>query len=82
MELLHPIMPFITEEIFHLLKEQQEDLTVKLQGQPSPADETILAAGSLLKDVITKLRDARNKNQLKPKRSRGIAYHGRKHQRI
>jgi valyl-tRNA synthetase len=67
MELLHPIMPFITEEIFHLLKEQQEDLTVKLQGQPSPADETILAAGSLLKDVITKLRDARNKNQLKPK---------------
>ncbi|HLD52381.1 MAG TPA: valine--tRNA ligase [Sediminibacterium sp.] len=67
MELLHPIMPFITEEIFHLLKEQNEDLTVKLQGKPIPADETILAAGSLLKDVITKLRDARNKNQLKPK---------------
>lgn len=67
MELLHPIMPFITEEIFHLLKEQKEDLTVKLQGKPNPADETILAAGSLLKDVITKLRDARNKNQLKPK---------------
>ncbi|MDP3394209.1 valine--tRNA ligase [Sediminibacterium sp.] len=67
MELLHPIMPFITEEIFHLLKEQKEDLTVKLQGKPNPADDTILAAGSLLKDVITKLRDARNKNQLKPK---------------
>ncbi|WP_439506498.1 valine--tRNA ligase [Sediminibacterium sp.] len=67
MELLHPIMPFITEEIFHLLKEQQTDLTVKLQVKPNPADETILAAGSLLKDVITKLRDARNKNQLKPK---------------
>jgi valyl-tRNA synthetase len=67
MELLHPIMPFITEEIFHLLKVQNEDLTVKLQGKPIPADETILAAGSLLKDVITKLRDARNKNQLKPK---------------
>ena len=69
MELLHPIMPFITEEIFHLLKEQKEDLTVKLQGKPYPADDTILAAGSLLKDVITKLRDARNKNQLKPKDS-------------
>ncbi len=67
MELLHPIMPFITEEIFHLLKEQKEDLTVKLQGKPSPTNESILAAGSLLKDVITKLRDARNKNQLKPK---------------
>lgn len=67
MELLHPIMPFITEEIFHLLKEQEEDLTVKLQGKPNPADEHILSAGSLLKEVITKLRDARNKNQLKPK---------------
>lgn len=67
MELLHPIMPFITEEIFHLLREQTEDLTIKLQGKPNPADDPILAAGSLLKDVITKLRDARNKNQLKPK---------------
>jgi len=67
MELLHPIMPFITEEIFHLLKEQKEDLTVKLQGKPKPTDDAILAGGSLLKEVITKLRDARNKNQLKPK---------------
>ncbi len=67
MELLHPIMPFITEEIFHLLKEQKEDLTVKLHSKANPADETILSAGSLLKEVITKLRDARNKNQLKPK---------------
>jgi len=67
MELLHPIMPFITEEIFHLLKEQKEDLTVKLQSKTNLAEETILSAGSLLKEVITKLRDARNKNQLKPK---------------
>lgn len=67
MELLHPIMPFITEEIFHLLKEQKEDLTVKLQSKAKSADETVLFAGSLLKEVITKLRDARNKNQLKPK---------------
>ncbi|MDE1190586.1 MAG: class I tRNA ligase family protein [Arachidicoccus sp.] len=26
---LHPYMPFITEEIYHLLKEQKEDLCVK-----------------------------------------------------
>lgn len=67
MELLHPIMPFITEEIFHLLRDQTEDLTVKIQRKPNPSDGTILAAGNLLKEVITKLRDARNKNQLKPK---------------
>ena len=67
MELLHPFMPFITEEIFHLLKPQTEDLTVKLQHKAAKADETILASGALLKEVITRLRDARNKNQLKPK---------------
>lgn len=67
MELLHPFMPFITEEIFHLLKPQNEDLTVKLQHKAAKADETVLASGALLKEVITKLRDARNKNQLKPK---------------
>lgn len=67
MELLHPFMPFITEEIFHLLKPQTEDLTVKLQHKAAKADETVLASGALLKEVITKLRDARNKNQLKPK---------------
>ncbi len=67
MELLHPFMPFITEEIFHLLKLQTEDLTVKLQQKAAKADENILSSGALLKEVITKLRDARNKNQLKPK---------------
>jgi len=67
MELLHPFMPFITEEIFHLLKPQTEDLTVKLQQKAAKADENILSSGALLKEVITKLRDARNKNQLKPK---------------
>ncbi len=67
MELLHPFMPFITEEIYHLLKPQTEDLTVKLQQKAAKADENILSSGALLKEVITKLRDARNKNQLKPK---------------
>lgn len=67
MELLHPFMPFITEEIYHLLKPQTEDLTVKLQQKAAKADENILFSGALLKEVITKLRDARNKNQLKPK---------------
>ncbi len=29
MQLLHPFMPFITEEIYHQLKEQKDDITVK-----------------------------------------------------
>jgi valyl-tRNA synthetase len=67
MEMLHPFMPFITEEIYHLLKEQSGDLCVK-QFQPiASPDHTILQSGEILKQVITALRDARNKNQIKPK---------------
>jgi valyl-tRNA synthetase len=67
MELLHPIMPFITEEIYHLLGNQQDDLCVKQQQKAASTNITILAAGALLKTVISALRDARNKQQLKPK---------------
>ncbi len=67
MEILHPFMPFITEEIYHLLKDQNDDLCVK-QFQPiSTPNEVILHSGEILKQVITALRDARNKNQIKPK---------------
>ncbi|MEO7768914.1 MAG: class I tRNA ligase family protein, partial [Ferruginibacter sp.] len=67
MQLLHPFMPFITEEIYHLLNEQPVDLCVAqvtIGQQPEPG---ILVQGELLKKVISSLRDARNKNQVKPK---------------
>ena len=67
MQLLHPFMPFITEEIYHQLKEQKDDLCVKQFEATAPADTATVAAGELLKEVISALRDARNKNQLKPK---------------
>ncbi len=69
MELLHPFMPFITEEIYHLLQNKQDDLCVKQVALLQPFDKSILEAGELLKQVISALRDARNKNQLKPKES-------------
>ena len=67
MQLLHPFMPFITEEIFHLLNEQPVDLCVKQVSTWQPPVPKVLERGELLKKVITSLRDARNKNQVKPK---------------
>jgi valyl-tRNA synthetase len=67
LQLLHPFMPFITEEIYHLLKERSDDLAVK-QFQPvEKIDTEILQEGLKLKNVITSIRDAKNKNNLKPK---------------
>ncbi|MGF2411014.1 MAG: valine--tRNA ligase [Ferruginibacter sp.] len=67
MHLLHPYMPFVTEEIYHLLQERTDDLCVKQLDSFKSADKQILVQGNLLKEVITGIRDVRNKNQIKPK---------------
>jgi valyl-tRNA synthetase len=67
MQLLHPFMPFITEEIYHLLQERDDDLIVKQFSTSKSPDENILAQGIKLKELITAIRDARNKHNIKPK---------------
>ena len=69
MQLLHPFMPFATEEIYHHLKERNEgdDLTIKQEAEIKSQKQGILNQAELLKQVITALRDVRVKNQLKPK---------------
>jgi valyl-tRNA synthetase len=67
MELLHPFMPFVTEEIYHLLEERKDDLCTHVYEAPVQANEKILSEGALLKNIISGLRDVRNKNQIKPK---------------
>lgn len=67
LQLLHPFMPFITEETYHLLKAQNEDLINKQLPKNNEPDHLILEQGLLLQQLISGIRDARNKNQLKPK---------------
>ncbi len=67
MQLLHPFMPFVTEEVYHQLREQKDDLTVRQLTAPASPATLILQQGVLLKEIITGLRDARNKAQLKPR---------------
>ncbi|MEI7736724.1 MAG: valine--tRNA ligase, partial [Ferruginibacter sp.] len=67
MQILHPFMPFVTEEIYHLLQDRTDDLCIRENKAFAKADAAILLQGNLLKDVITGIRDVRNKNQIKPK---------------
>jgi valyl-tRNA synthetase len=67
LQLLHPFMPFVTEEIYHQLKERSEDLCVKQIAPISNTNNQILAEGKLLKDFITKIRNIRATNNLKNK---------------
>ena len=69
LQLLHPFMPFITEEIYHLLLNRTTDLCVLQYGEVAAADAAVLHKGDLLKNAITGIRDVRNKQQIKPKES-------------
>ncbi|MEJ7769039.1 MAG: valine--tRNA ligase [Chitinophagaceae bacterium] len=67
MQVLHPFMPFITEEVYHLLEERGDDLCIKQFDGNRSSDQAILEKGALLKEVVTTIRDTRIKNQIKPK---------------
>ncbi len=67
MQILHPFMPFISEEIYHLLDERKDDLCVKQNAAIGNTNPQVLQKGILLKELITGLRDVRNKQQVKPK---------------
>lgn len=69
MTLLHPFMPFITEEIWHLLKEREHGNDVVVSQWPAEAafDANIINNVSKAQEVITNIRNQRNKNGLSPK---------------
>jgi len=69
LQLLHPYMPFITEDIYHILNERKpgDDLIVKQLAVYQKPDTELLKEGGTLQEIITAVRDTRNKNLLKPK---------------
>ena len=69
LQMLHPFMPFVTEEIYHLIEERNDDLCVKQFSDPETADRRAIDQGRLLQDLISGIRDLRNRNQLKQKES-------------
>ncbi|MGE5519745.1 MAG: valine--tRNA ligase, partial [Candidatus Dadabacteria bacterium] len=67
MQLLHPFMPFLTEEVYHQLTGRTDDLCVKQFSTDVNFDAAVLQTGNILKDSISAIRDARIKNNIKPK---------------
>jgi valyl-tRNA synthetase len=69
LQLLHPFLPFVTEEIYHQLAERKEgdDLIVRQMPDYKEPNGARLRQGRALQEVITAIRDARTKAGLKPK---------------
>ncbi len=69
LKLLHPFMPFITEELWHELKERPANDCVIQAPWPIPQsfNESILQEATYGFEVITEIRNTRNSKGLSPK---------------
>ena len=67
--LLHPFMPFITEELWHQLGDRAPGGECMMQDYPEPQefDTVLLKQGVFLTDLVGKIRDERNKASIKMK---------------
>lgn len=70
-KILHPFMPFVTEEIWHLLRDRKEDDFLMLQTMPKGNDEKpqILGDIELITESISAVRNFRTQKGLSPKES-------------
>ncbi len=67
MTILHPFMPFITEEIWHQLKERTEGEDCVVSSWPTAADyeASILEEVEVAKEVVSNIRNIRKSKGLK-----------------
>jgi valyl-tRNA synthetase len=69
MRLLHPFMPFITEEIWQLLQPRQANESICLADYPTlkETDTALLADMNTIFEVITQIRNTRSSKGISPK---------------
>lgn len=66
MTLLHPFMPFVTEEIWHQLRDrlEGEDCVISAYPKASSYDQKLLTQIDQAKQIVSTIRDIRNSNGL------------------
>ncbi len=69
LKLLHPFMPFITEEIWHSMKDRQDGDSIMLAAWPvaSEVDTDKLKAASTAFEIISQVRNVRSSKNIPPK---------------
>jgi valyl-tRNA synthetase len=69
LKLLHPFMPFITEELWHLIEDRTESNSIMVAKWPveGNVDEAILVGFTHASEVIQQVRNIRNQKGLSPK---------------
>jgi len=69
MKMAHPFMPFLTEEVYHQLRDREDGDCIMVASWPQPAsyDKDILSKVELAFDVVTNVRNIRQQKGISPK---------------
>ena len=77
LRLMHPFMPFITEEIWQDLKPEADIKSICIAAEPKAerkADEGVLARFELAKEVVSAIRNVRKQRNIAQKESFVLRY--------
>ena len=71
LKMLHPFMPFITEELWQALEERKDGESIMLQtlklSEPTQEEECLISDIETMKQVISNIRGIRNTKNISPK---------------
>ena len=78
LKMLHPFMPFITEELWQNLSPRKEGESIMITMMPKPGifDENIISEFDTLKDVIAGIRTIRKQKNIPQKESLQLMFKG------
>ena len=77
LRLLHPFMPFITEEIWQDLRPESEAKSIVIAQQPTAerqADEKIIARFGLAQEIVSAIRNVRKQKNIPQREALALEY--------
>jgi valyl-tRNA synthetase len=69
LKIIHPFMPFITEEIWQLLKERRQGESIMISAQPDTQsyDKKTVAGFEIAKEIVSSIRTIRKEKEIPQK---------------
>ena len=77
MRMLHPFMPFISEEIWQQIANRTPDQALVISEWPKPEafNQSLIDSASVAFEVVANIRNLRNANNLSPKEALELSVH-------